>query len=439
LDTHGGEEKMRKHTALRWRLAAAAMVVALGVAACGGDDDGAESGERVTIRFVGTQPPDFLGPVLAAFHEEHPNIRVRYESVPFENLSAVIAQRVGGDTGDIDVYFADAPRNPSIVDRDYAMDLTDEIGDLEGKVPDASIETATIDGRLWTVPMRTSTQVLYYNVDLLEKAGIEPPSKDPDERITWEELIELADKAQKAGVRWGYIDDQVSRYYQFQPLPESLGGGSGLKEGGEEPDVLNPQFIEAAEFWADIYERKLAPRGVNPDQTKPIFAAGNAAFMPGGPWWIPEFGKETDLKFGIAAYPKFADGEAVTPTDSEHLAINPNTEHPEEAIEFVKFVTLTKEGALAMARGLAVPTANLEAQPDHLAELEAERPELKGFAELAQYEMENTPVSRPFSVGYVQFEEIIGKALEDIRNGANVRDRLAEAQEELESAFARIR
>ncbi len=411
------------------------------------DDSGADaqeteeaaSGETVEISFVGTQPPELLEPVVEAFESSQDRITVNYESVPFEELSAVIAQRVGGATSDIDVYYADAPRNPSIVDQGYALELTEYFDDLQGVVPEAGLETATIDGKLWTVPMRTSTQILYYNIDLLEQAGIEPPSMDPEERITWEELADLARQAQEAGAEWGYIDDQVSRYYQFQPLPESLGGGSGLTgEEGLQPDLMNDGWLQATEFWAGLYEEGLAPRGVAPDETKPIFVNGNAAFMPGGPWWIPVFAEEEDLNFGVAAFPYFADGEPVTPTDSEHLAVDPNSEHIEEAVEFVKFVTTTKDGALAMASGLAVPTANLEALPVQLAELESMRPELEGFADLAMYEIENTAVPRPFSVGYVQFEEVMNTSLEDIRSGTDPQERLQQAEEEIESAFQRL-
>lgn len=397
------------------------------------------NGESVEISFVGTQPPELLDPVIEAFEASQDRITVNYESVPFEELSAVIAQRVGGATSDIDVYYADAPRNPSIVEQGYALELSEYFPDLEGVVPEASLETATIDGSLWTVPMRTSTQILYYNIDLLEQAGIDPPSMDPEERITWEELADLARQAQEAGAEWGYIDDQVSRYYQFQPLPESLGGGSGLEgEEGLEPALLNDGWLQATEFWGGLYEEGLAPRGVAPDETKPIFTNGDAAFMPGGPWWMPVFAAEEDLNFGVAAFPYFADGEPVTPTDSEHLAVDPNSEHVDEAVELVRFITTTKEGALAMASGLAVPTANLEALPVQLEELESLRPELEGFADLATYEIENTAVPRPFSVGYVQFEEIMNRTLEDIRNGADPEERLQQATEEIESAFQRL-
>ncbi|MEX1080134.1 MAG: extracellular solute-binding protein [Homoserinimonas sp.] len=418
---------------------AATLAASLALVGCTAGGEG-ESQDNVTIRFLGSQPNELIDPVVKKYNDANPGTTVVYESVPFESFSAVIAQRVGGDTGDVDVFYADAPRNPSIINAGYALDLTGELGDFEGTWAESSIETATVDGKIYTAPMRTSTQVLYYNVDLLAAAGVDLPSIDPAERITWEELKAAAAKAQDAGAKWGYLDDQVSRYYQFQPLPESLGGGSGLS-GDEnlEGDLLNPKFIEATEYWQSLYSEGLAPKGVDPDQTKPIFQSGQAAFMPGGPWWMPVFAEDSELNVGIAAYPRFEDGEAVTPTDSEHLAVSANTKHPDEAIDFVKWITLTEEGALAMSDGLAVPTANLEAQPIQLAGLEELSAGYAGFRALAEFEMQNTAVARPASVGYVQFEDVMGKALEDIRNGSNVTDRLGQANEQLMSAFSRLR
>jgi hypothetical protein len=53
------------------------------------------------------------------------------------------------------------------------------------------------------------------------------------ERITWEQVVDCAQKINDEGSgTWGMIFDQISRYYQLQALPESLGGGSGVCEGG---------------------------------------------------------------------------------------------------------------------------------------------------------------------------------------------------------------
>jgi multiple sugar transport system substrate-binding protein len=47
-------------------------------------------------------------------------------------------------------------------------------------------------------------------------------------------------------------------------------------------------------------------------------------------------------------------------------------------------------------------------------------------------------VSRPRSIGYVAFEEVMNRAFSDIRNGADVRSTLEQAQNQLTSALSRL-
>jgi multiple sugar transport system substrate-binding protein len=62
----------------------------------------------------------------------------------------------------------------------------------------------------------------------------------------------------------------------------------------------------------------------------------------------------------------------------------------------------------------------------------------KGGSDLLKYELQNTAVIRPRTIGYIQFEDIIGTALEDIRNGSDVEQRLQKASGDLKSALSRI-
>ena len=58
--------------------------------------------------------------------------------------------------------------------------------------------------------------------------------------------------------------------------------------------------------------------------------------------------------------------------------------------------------------------------------------------QLVEYELANTAVGRPRSVGYIQFEEVMTRAFEDIRNGLDVGETLGGAQSELSDALARV-
>jgi len=54
------------------------------------------------------------------------------------------------------------------------------------------------DGNLMSMPFNSSTPIMYYNVDMFKKAGIEPLSKT--DSITWDELGEITKKLVDAGI-----------------------------------------------------------------------------------------------------------------------------------------------------------------------------------------------------------------------------------------------
>ena len=58
--------------------------------------------------------------------------------------------------------------------------------------------------------------------------------------------------------------------------------------------------------------------------------------------------------------------------------------------------------------------------------------------EIITYETQNTAVGRPRSVGYVAFETMMNKAFSDIRNGAEAKATLDDAESQLERQLARI-
>lgn len=393
----------------------------------------------VELSFVGPEQPSAMEPVIAAFEAANPTIKVTYESVPFDQLNDILQTRLGSGDATPDVYTADQPRIPALVSRGFLLDITADVGDISKTVLPSSVEASTVDGKLYALPVSTSTQLLYYNTDLLAKAGLTPPSMDPKKRATWEQIAKDAKTAQGAGAKWGFMFDQVSRVYQILPLPESLDGGNGVT--GDDaliPAITNDAWIKAAGFYGQLFADGLAPRGVAPEQTPDLFANGEVAYFVGGPWWMPKFAGTSGLKFGVAAHPYFEGGKPVTPTGAWSWGINPKTTHKEEALKFIEFATLDTKGALETAKGIAIPPANNGALDAYLAQDVFTGANVKGVSDLIRFELQNTAVIRPRTVGFIQFEDIVGKALEDIRNGADAAPTLESASQELETAWARL-
>jgi multiple sugar transport system substrate-binding protein len=389
---------------------------------------------QVVLSFVGPEAPSSMEPVIAAFEAQNPGIIVEYESVPFNDLNDIVQIRIGGGEGTPDIYTADQPRISALASRGLLADITDDVGDISAIFWPSSIDASTVDGRLYALPVSTSSQLLYYNVDLLQAAGLELPSMDPAERLTWETVVDMGRAAQAAGADYGVMLDQVNRIYQVQPLAESLGGGPGVAADNElMPAFTNDAWIQAMTFYGSLFEEGLAPRGVPVAQTRDLFVNGQVALWVGGPWWLPLF-SGSDVEFGVAPHPYFASGEPVTPTGAWSWGMNPNTEHRAEALAFLMFATMSNEGALATAQGFPLPPANIQVFNDYYAQNQI----VPGVEDLILYELANTARVRAKTRGYIQFEEVIGQAIEDIRNGADVASTLESAAEQLERTWSRL-
>ena len=423
------------------RLAAVLPTLALGIAASVGTGAAVASAADVTITFLNSERPETYQPVIAEFERENPGITVRDETVPFDQLNAQVQARVGtGDTG-IDVYGVDEPRIPALATRRLLLDLSAVRDQVTRATSAEALAITSYDGKLYALPEWTSTQLLYYNEDLLRKAGVASPPADVRQRLTWEQVLAFAGAAQKAGARWGVGFDQVDRYYQLQPLFESSGAGSGLTG----PRMLTPavntaKWAQTLDWYGGLYKSGLSPRGIAPEQMPDLFRDGQLAFFVGGPWNFRSFEQVAGLHWGIAPHPYFAGGKPVTPTDSWAVGISPHSQHQAEALKFALFMTVNTKGDLLTTAQNPLPPANSNAFSQHVEQASAGGGAATApYGAILSYELQHTAVSRPRTVGYVIFEQIMNRAFSDVRNGADAKPELARTDAQIQTAFSRLR
>jgi multiple sugar transport system substrate-binding protein len=447
---------MAVHREVRRSLYAGAIATAGAVAlvACAGGGGGGQSAgagpstlteptEPITITYAGAAyAADQIQPVLDAFEAEHPNIKVEYESVPFDDFNSVLAARLTNASDAIDVFDVDMPRTDAYVARGWLADLSATFPDLADAVDPGSLEAATVDDKIVTMPYQTSTNIMYYNKDLLSAAGVEFPSADPESRMTWEVVEEQAAKAQDAGATYGIVFDQIDRYYQLEPLAISAGGGPGATgDGNLEPDVANDGWVTAFDWYGGLFESGLSPRGVAVAETPEIFAGGQTAFFVGGPWWAGMFVGEADLDFGVAPFPAFEGGEASTPTGGWSLGLNPKAdeERANAAAVFMKFMGIDNGGYAQYLSALAVPPSNVDGGVKFYEAEAFTDPRMAGVVDLMKYELENTSTLRLQTVGYVEFEDVMTRTFSDIINGTDAEQALTAAEAELDEAWEALR
>ncbi|TIV44691.1 MAG: extracellular solute-binding protein, partial [Mesorhizobium sp.] len=289
------------------------------------------------VRVFGWGDGAYYKSLLDAFNKVSGN-KASYEGVPFADLQNTIVQRFRTGNSGIDVFLVDPTYIPTFSKLGILADLTSAFEEKsKGKLFPSDIKGASYNGKMLTMPMDESTQLLFFNKGLLAKAGVEAPGVSPDARLTWDKVIELAKKVQAAGAETGFGFEQVDRYYQLQVLPESLGGGPGVK--GDDlltVDVANDAWLQAGKWYGSIFADGVASRGPTKSQEmRDLFKAGRLAFLVGGPWGIAEFDAVDGLDYAAAPHPYFAGGKAVTPSEGFHLGMAADTKNVDKALTFL--------------------------------------------------------------------------------------------------------
>jgi multiple sugar transport system substrate-binding protein len=388
---------------------------------------------------IGNWAPPAITPALKTFTKES-GIEVNAEDLPFRDLLKKIEISAKAEASDVDVVFVDAPLTPSYAERGLLIPLNEYFSDLKPEQlwASAAVNSAMWKGKIWAPPLNNSSQVLYYNKDLLDKAGIPYPSASLDKRMTWTEVVDNARKIAKPETGlWGLMFDQVSRYYQLQVLPESLGGGPGLSKDGLSVtgQLTNDGWIKGLTFYGDLFNKwKISPKGVSPAETVSMFASGKVAYFVGLDARAVDFDK-AGVKYGFVPHPYFAGGKPATPTNSWHIGVWKHSKHPKEAAQLVRFLTTNPK--------IAIETLDIDGRlPSHNAALRyiAEQQKFTNSVKrLAALEATNTGVVRARTPAYLEFEELVNNAMEDIRNGGDPKSVLSETEARITSALRRYR
>lgn len=168
----------------------------------------------------------------------------------------------------------------------------DRIDDLEDVVP-ALVEGAKIEGVQYGIPFNKSTEVLYYNADILEEYGVEVPT-------TMEELKEASQKIyeESDGEIVGVGCDSLNNYY-------SIGMANQGIEFDNNIDITGEESVEVMKFYQDgIRDGYFRIAGEDRYLSGP-FGAGVIAMNIGsmaGEAYVRD-GAEGNFEYGVAVRP----------------------------------------------------------------------------------------------------------------------------------------
>ncbi len=266
--------------------------------------------------------------LLEAYEEENPHITFERTYVPNADLNQRISQGIAGNQLP-DIVLVDNPAHQAFAEAGAFADITEEVeewGEAEHYY-EGAWESTIFDGRNYGIPNNSNALALFYNVDMLEEAGITEP---PD---TWEELEEVASQL-TTDDRYGFAFSAVrDEQGTFQYLPFLWQAGADLDS------LSSPEAISSMELLQQmIDEGSMSENVINWDQQdlRTHFQLENVAMMVNGPWQVPNIRNEAeDLNWDVVTMP--AGNQEASILGGENWAITSASEHKEEAWEFLKY------------------------------------------------------------------------------------------------------
>lgn len=322
----------------------------------GGSEDNASSDdssgeatseeEIITISFMqwwGTEGNvgESLEGLVADFEAENPNIEVELVSLPFgETKTQIVANHAAGTVADV------IGVNPPWTREFYDLGILEPLDEYMDSDPNFNREDyfpasmAPIDGNTYLAPYNTLSFFLYYNIDMFEEAGLEPPQ-------TWDEIVSSAIA----------LTDIENNQYGFT-LSLSEGGaangsilslypllyaanGRTLVDG--QYTVETPEMRMAMELLAELSEAGAIVPGENVRNDAIMveeFSLGNVGMMIQNDAHVATLAASNpDLNYGVIPIPTpDGTGEPELRHHGWDIAMTAKGEHKEAAWMFISYL-----------------------------------------------------------------------------------------------------
>lgn len=428
--------------------AAVAAAVVLAATAVVLDRSARPSGDKtvVTVRLWDPQVADAYAESFAAFSRAHPDIEVHTNVVAYASYFDTLRTEVAGGGAD-DIFWLSNAYLAGYADTGRLVDVGAAFGSAAASAFEPSVvDQFTRDSTLWAVPQLTDAgTAVYYNVDALAAAGIDPARLDelrwsphgPDTlrplaaRLTVDHDGNTADAPGFDARRvrqWGYnaANDPQGIYLNY------IGSAGGVFQHGDAFAFDNPAAADAFGYVVGlINDARVAPPASatndNTDFSRNQFLAGKMALFQSGTYHLAPIAEQAGFRWGTAMLPAGPAGR-VSVTNGIAAAGNAASAHPDAVRQVLAWMGSAEGNAYLGRRGATIPAVRA-AQRDYFAYWAARGVDLAPFFAVLDGPRIPAPGGAGFAAGYTAlkpyFDEMfLGRAdvaatLRDAQRAAN--------------------
>lgn len=238
------------------RVMAGSAALALGVTACGGGtqgDEGPSVEEGGTLTFANYQwgepeRGEAIWEAVSGYTEENPQVELEQQEISRQEYENTLNTQMGGGEGpDLliipDTYLMELAGGQLLEPLDDVLDAEDEERLTEYN------EFANVEGEQLALSWDTAPYALFWNSNILDEAGVEPPTT-PEELV--EAAVEIEENTDAAGFAARHqMNEEVPWWVDFGNWPLGFGGGWS---DGQELTIDSSENIEALTAFKEVYD-----------------------------------------------------------------------------------------------------------------------------------------------------------------------------------------
>lgn len=321
---------------------------ATGSASAPASDNKDISGEITVAGWEYTQKS--LEAALPEFNKEYPNIKVSFKIAPPADHYKKLTIDLSSGQGAADVVAIEIQNLAQYMELGALEDMTDLIEPYKANFNKYKVESATLDGKVYAMPIDSGPVGVYYRRDVFEKAGLpSDPESVAKQLATWDKYLETAKIIkEKAGVAMLPLAGSLNDARFFQILMQQQGNWYFDKDG--KTAVNNEKTQKVLELFDKLWKGGYTADQLDwTDGWYALLTDGKVATLPSAVWmggflksWIAA---DTSGKWGVVPLPVWEEGGARTSNDGgSYLAITNQTKNAEAAKAFVTFM-LTKDAS----------------------------------------------------------------------------------------------
>ncbi len=309
----------------------AAVAASLGLAACGGGEE--STGGAVTLNwFIFNEPSG--GPQKIAERcskQSGGKYKINFEYLPSQADAQreQLVRRLGAEDPSLDLLGLDVVWTGEFANAGWVAPVPASTARIVSEnVFESVLTTAKYKDRLYTVPIWSNTQLLWYRKDLVPT----PPK-------TWDEMIDMAEKI---GPGKGRIQVQGNRYEGLVVWVNQLieSAGTSVLAGPKEVRLDEAPTKRALGIIGRLSRSDVAAPNIttsNEDSARLGFEAGNSAFQINYPFVYPSAKENAPKIFeqmGAAQFPAVdADKPAKPPIGGINIGVSAYSKHKDVAFE----------------------------------------------------------------------------------------------------------